>query len=304
MRSFISILVLFQSLLFANILSQDGYPRELKWGNKTIELQHKPTKIFVTFVGALDVLQVLVDAKAIVACPKMALDKKYSNCIEFAKKVPFTFSSPDIEMVEKCDPDLIILASFNDPKLIERLSTFRRKVVVLDRFDTYSDILLTIEFLGKLVGEEAKSQNLLTAMKAELKKVEQVKYKTTPLVMTFGFNHYTAGANTIFGEMIELAGAINASARYGMKGHRQIDSETLIKIKPDYFVIFSSEEESKATKSFLEEMRKLPSYHTIPALKRGKIIVIPTSLGTSVSQYFMDGVVLLHKKLLEGIDKD
>lgn len=283
---------------FSSLLPQEKkFPREVKWGKTSITLEKKPERILVTYVSALEILEKLVDEKRIVGGPKFALEPKYSNCVEFAKKIPVLFDTPDMEMIEKCNPDIVVLASFNDPKLLEMLKSFKRKFIVLDKFDSYADICETITFFGELTGEEEKAEALIKKMDSELKSIQENWPKQKPRVMTFGYNSYSAGSGTIFGEMVSKAGCENVAATHGIKGHQQIDFEQLIKMNPDWFVIYSLETDAK--EKFLLEMKKNPAFPFVKALKDSQVIVLSPSYGTTASQYFVDGVKELSQKIKE-----
>ena len=200
-----------------------------------------------------------------------------------------------MEIIEKCNPDIVILASFNDPKFLELLKTFKRKYIVLDKFDSYEDICETITFLGELTGEKQKAELLLKSMNSDLELVQDNWPEKKMRVMTFGYNSYTAGQGTIFGEMMSKAGCENVAATYGLKGHQQVDYEQLIKINPDWFVIYSLEADAK--EKFLLEMKKNPAFPFVKALKDGQVIVLSPAYGTAASQYFVDGVKELSQKI-------
>jgi iron complex transport system substrate-binding protein len=282
--------------LFGKISAQDkNYPREIKWGKTSITLDKKPERIFVGYVSALEILEKLVGEKRIVGCPKFSIDPKYSNCVEFAKKISYLYDTPDMEIIEKCNPDIVILASFNDPKFLEVLKNFKRKYIVLDKFDSYGDICETIKFLGELTGEEQKAANLVKGMDADLKLISDSAPAKKIRVMSFGYNSYTAGAGTIFGEMISMAGCENVAATFGLKGHQQVDYEQLIKMNPDWFVIYSIELDAK--EKFITEMKKNPAFGFVTALKNSQVIVLSPAYGTAASQYFVDGVKELSQKI-------
>ena len=282
--------------LFDSLPAQESnYPREIKWGKKSVTLDKKPARIFVGYVSALEILEKIVNKKKIVGCPQFAMEAKYSNCVAFAKKIPFKYDTPDMEIVEKCNPDIVILASFNDPKFLDLLKNFKRKFIVLDKFDTYQDICETIRFLGELTGEEQKAEALVKTMNEELTIIKKKWPEKKIRVMSFGYNSYTAGVGTIFGEMISMAGCENVAATFGLKGHQQVDYEQLIKINPDWFVIYSLDIDAK--EKFLAEMKKNPAFPFVTALKNSQVIVLLPAYGTTASQYFVDGVKELSQKI-------
>lgn len=288
-------LVLLLTMGSAIFGEEKTYPREVKWGNSSIALEKKPEKILVSFVSALEILEKLVDEKKIVGIPKMALNPKFSNCVSFAKKVPFVFDTPDMEVIEKCNPDIVILASFNDPKIIELLKSFKRKYIVLDKFDTYEDICLTIRFLGEVTGEEKKAEELIQKMNSDLKTIQEIWPKNKPRVMSYGYNSYSAGLGTTLHEMMTKAGCENVAASFGIKGHKQVSYEELIKINPDWMVIYS--EDADAKEKFLTAMKKNQAFPFVTAFKSSQIIVLNPAHGTASSQHFVEGVNELSQKI-------
>jgi len=288
-------LIFLLSLYSVGVCEENAYPRKVTWGNTSIVLEKKPEKILVSFVNALEILEKLVDEKRIVGIPKMALDPKFSNCVAFAKKIPFVFDTPDMEMIEKCNPEIVILASFNDPKIVELLKTFKRQYIILDKFDTYEDICLTIRFLGSLTDEEEKAEELIKSMDSELKLIQDNWPKTKLRVMSYGYNSYSAGSGTTLHDLMIKAGCENVAASFGIKGHKQVSYEELIKINPDWMVIYSQDADAK--EKFLTAMKKNQAFQFVTAFKLEQVIVLSPSLGTSSSQYFVDGVMELSLKM-------
>lgn len=293
-----SFLVLFCSCFIFIKLSAQDYPRTIQISKtQKIKLTKKPKRIFVGYVGALEIIMKLVDKERIIAAPNFAVNNHYSNCVEYAKKIPLLYQSLNVEVVEKNNPDLLILASFNDPKFLALLKKFKRKYIVVDAFNSYADIKKTITLFGNILGEEQKAKQLIVKMEKDLQKIKLKNPKRKLKIMSYGHNRYSAGLNTIFNDMVESAGAINVTAANGITGHKAIGNEQLLKLNPDVIVFLSSSEETR--NKFLKEYSSKPVFKSINAIKNKKIILLNPAYGTATSQFFVKGVENLHKKLYQ-----
>ncbi|PCJ59775.1 MAG: hypothetical protein COA79_10240 [Planctomycetota bacterium] len=283
--------------IFFNLQTfSEDFPRTVKVSvSQTIILNKKPERIFVGYVGALEILMELVNKENIIAAPKFSTNKGYSNCVEYAKSLPYLYKNLSVELVEKKNPDLLILASFNDPKFLALLKKFKRKYIIIDSFNSYEDIKKTILLFGEILGEENNAKTVVLKMETDLSKIKSRHPSKKINVMSYGYNRFSAGLNTIFNDMVEFAGANNITAKNGLKGHKSIGHEKLLKLNPDVLIFFSNSVETK--KKYLEEYGSKPVFKMINAIKNKKIILLNPAYGSATSQFFVKGVESLHHQL-------
>lgn len=285
--------LLFTLILLMSIIVKGGedYPKIVKYDvDKSVELKSKPKRIFVGYVGAMDILSDILPVENIVAAPQFTVDEKYSNCVDFAKKVSIIYNKLDVEIIYQAKPDLMILASFNDLRFVEQVKRLKIPYVLIRKHDSFQDILMQINLLGELVGEEEKARTVVNKFvtKRDLCK-ELGKTFEKKKVMTFGVNQYTAGSNTAIGDMIEISNLENISASKGIIGHKKISMEELLAWNPDWIIVESDDPNYKTI--FLNKMKKVSGVNKVNAIKLGNIMVLHPKIGSSVSQEFMNGVV-------------
>ncbi len=270
-------------------MADEAFPKTIEYDEgKTVELKLKPKRVFVGYVGALDILSEFVPVENVVAAPQMCVEEKYSNCPEYAKKIPHLFSKLEIELVHHTNPDLLILASFNDLRFIEHIKGLKIPYVLISKHESYQDIVKQIQLLGDLLGEEKKAQEVINALQAKKEgytTLGQTCEKKT--VMTLGVNYYTAGSKTIIHDMISIANLENVSSTNGIVGFKKISIEELIAWDPDWIIVESDAPNYKET--FLNKMIKNKSVSQLKAIKNQNILVLHPKIASAISPKFIDG---------------
>jgi hypothetical protein len=91
--------------------------------------------------------------------------------------------------------------------------------------------------------------------------------------------------------ILELAGLSNAAREIGLEGNPPIDHETILALAPDLFVVAStpSGTDSPAT-DYLRADAKLAA---LPAIREGRIAVLPLQLFSTASQHLLDAAEAL-----------
>jgi iron complex transport system substrate-binding protein len=92
---------------------------------------------------------------------------------------------------------------------------------------------------------------------------------------------FTAGAGTTFQDLCDHAGAVNVAAEAGLSGHVPTPEERVSTWTPD--VLIASGEEGKDTAQLTARLAQLPAYRALPALKAGRVLLVPGPLMSSVT---------------------
>ena len=99
--------------------------------------------------------------------------------------------------------------------------------------------------------------------------------------MSYGREGYTAGANTLFDDIIHAAGAVNLSAEKGLTGFAAISIEKIAEWQPDVIVIGAHRGEMEAAR---KQVLSDPVIASSRAGRAGRIIVIDNRHFLTVSQ--------------------
>jgi iron complex transport system substrate-binding protein len=272
------------------------FPRELRDAKgETLDLQREPQRIVSQTLGTDEILLAVCPPERVVALSNMAEDENYSNSVQEARRIPGrTTEGP--EQVLQFNPDLIFVASYSRAETVELLKASKAPVFRFANFDSIADIKSNIRTVGYATGTDAAADKLVRQMDEDLAAVRaRIPRSESPLrVMSYDKLGYTAGANTIFDDVVRAAGAVNVCAEQGIKGFAKINSEKLLEWQPDFLVTGANRGKEKLVRDRLLEDAAVASSN---AGRAGRIIVVDNRHFLTVSHH----VVRFVEDLANGI---
>jgi iron complex transport system substrate-binding protein len=222
-------------------------------------------------------------------------DTKYCNYPEAAKTKTQIggFSDVDIEKVVSVQPDLILAANLHEPKVVPSLEQLNIPVMVL-RPGTIEGIFKDINQLGAITGKSSEAKALTTDLQ---KRVSDLSAKTSnikgakPRVMYVTWHDplYSAGDDTITGELIRIAGGENIAKE--MSGYSTMTLETLIERNPQIIIVMSSMGDQVSTDYINSE----PRLQATDALKNKKVYTVDSDLFGRTTPRIVDALEQLSK---------
>lgn len=229
----------------------------------------------------LDLMPACGGIGRIVALSKMVDDPKSSNVIERARLIPGRVHS-DIENIIKYKPDLVIAASFNRQEVLEGLKNRAIKTFTLNEFSTVEDIAGNILKIGTITGCKVPSEKLREALLRRVSSASQQSKTQSrkPTILNYSSELTIMGKNTLFNDIVFKAGGLNAAALQGLQAWPKIEAETLLKMNPDYLVVF--EDENPSLK------KSIKSHHIwkrLKAVENDRFIFIKSKDAFSTSHY-------------------
>ena len=102
---------------------------------------------------------------------------------------------------------------------------------------------------------------------------------------------FTAGSGTTFQDLCDHAGAINVAAEAGLKGHVPTPSEAVLGWRAEVLV-GSGEDGDLASK-----LARIPPYRHLPALKAGRLVLVPGPLMSATGHHRVDAYEALARAL-------
>jgi iron complex transport system substrate-binding protein len=153
------------------------------------------------------------------------------------------YLDPNYEAILSLKPDIVVLLTeFESIK--SSLSELGIKYLEVDN-KTVSEIMASIDYLGKQFGAEQQAKKMLAEMRS---KIERIKQKTSrsvrPKVLiiverTLGTGAiedvYVAGKNTFYDELINMAGGINAFGDEKI-AYPIVSAEGIIHLNPEFII--------------------------------------------------------------------
>jgi iron complex transport system substrate-binding protein len=114
--------------------------------------------------------------------------------------------------------------------------------------------------------------------------------------MSYELAGYTAGAHTLFDDIVRTVGAINIVAEKGLAGFLHISSEQLTQWNPE--VIITSADRATVTET-RSQLLQDPAVAVTRAGKTGRVIVIPNHLFLTVTHHITQGIAQLARELYD-----
>jgi iron complex transport system substrate-binding protein len=266
-------------------------------------LVEPPRRIVSTYLGADELVAVLVDPARVMGVSAYADDGGTSNCAGlFPPRVVRLRSDP--ETIFALEPDLVLVAGFTDADALRLIDASGLPVARWSRFDSFADILGQLALVGAAVGAEAQAAQLAAGIARQLAEVEgRVRAVRPRRVLYFDPPTFTMGRGTLVDEILTLAGGANVVREVGITGPAEIDLETILALDPEVVFLPSYAENG----SSLRALAGTPIWREVPAVRAGKVYEIPGAWIATVSHHAARGLGrvarVLHPELFVGQTK-
>lgn len=144
----------------------------------------------------------------------------------------------NFEKITALEPDLVLAGNLNG-EAVQKLRDLGLTVLVVEGNDlegTYA----SIELVGKATNREQAAKKIVSEMKADVRKVQQLvqgipESDRVHVWLEVSPDMYTPGAGTLQDELITLAGGQNIAAD-GLEGWGQLSEEKVVERNPDVIV--------------------------------------------------------------------
>lgn len=254
-----------------------------------------PTRIASLTLGADEVLMSLIPPKDIIGVDPLSVDPTYSHIVSQVKHDHLRLmSSTNAEAIIAAHPDLILVADYNSPTVIQQLRHTGIPVYEFANFNSMANIEQNILILGRLTGTERKAQQMVSTMNAQFAAMKKTAPKKRLSVFYVGYQ-YAAGSGTTANSVIKDAGGVNAAA--GFNGWQKVSVEQMIKLNPDVIVI---PDDSGAKDLELKQFLATPGVQALRAVKDHHVYTASDGDLSAVSQYVVQGVRDMQQILLRA----
>lgn len=196
----------------------------------------------------------------------------------------------DIEKVLAHKPDLVLASSLLGQEVLNQLQKYRIPFLVIDAKHLL-DVYKSIDLVGQATNRARESDQLIAQMEAKKRaiyqRVMQVPKQQRPTVwIEIGPELFTAGGDTLLGEMLQLAGGINVAQKE--KGWPQISAEQVIRWNPN--VILS-------TYGQTESIIKRKGFSSIQAIQQKRVYAIDPDRTSRPGPRIIEGIEEIAKAL-------
>jgi len=146
------------------------------------------------------------------------------------------YVDPDFEKILSLRPDLVVASQTHGSGVVTLLDQQNIPVFVVDS-NNLSDILRSIEKIGKITGKAAEASALTSQMQSRIKAVSDKVSSLPKLRVLYVVWHdpvQTAGSGTFEDEIIQTAGGENLF--HDLSGYAQVDTEAIAVRDPEVII--------------------------------------------------------------------
>ena len=213
---------------------------------------------------------------------------------------------PSLEKIKSLNPDLVIGFRGNPLRLIERLSSLKTPVFVLEMGSNFESIFVIIETVGKITKTEKKAEALINSMKEKYQKLQlalqSVIHKPKVFLSLHGMGLWTCGQESFLHDLLIKAKGENIAGRISRR-YMNYNREQLIHDNPEIVIILA-----KSKKEFTQArdwLRRSSHLEGLRAVREDRIYFLDANLATRPGPRLIDALAqlahLLHPEKIKDI---
>lgn len=169
----------------------------------------------------------------LISVSNMAQDERLSAMADKAADYPVNYGrAEDIFLTE---PDLVLAGSFTAPSTVQLLRRLGKRVEVFQPAYSFDDLRASMIRMGKVLGRQEKAQDAVDHFDADLALFRNVAGRR-PRAAMYAANSYSAGPDSLSGDIIDAAGFANIGAELGLGIGGIVPLEVLMLTAPDLVI--------------------------------------------------------------------
>ena len=271
--------------------TNQSWPRTVEVLNGFVTINAKPERILTVSLGHDEVTYALVPSERVVATSIAAKMVQHSNVAHLAQAVGAIALDP--EQVISYNPDLVVASPYTKADFIDAVRNVGIPVVQAKLHNDPDGRIQDILLLGYVYGEVDRAMEFANEVRGRygaLKKITSGKPMSDRLrvlsLTSYSDKIYTAGNGSTEGSIIESADGINAAALAGLGGNATTSLEGVIAMAPEVIVIPQPPDSGEP---FRKQLLANPVLAEIPAIKHGRVYVVPNKFFTTLSFWNLRG---------------
>lgn len=235
--------------------------------------------------------------------PRVVGVTRYCDRPAEAQKLPKVggFSDPSLEAVMALKPDLVVaVPSENNRKVADRLVDLGVPVLVVPG-TTMADVFTALRTLGTELKVSDEATRLTARVQGELDAIAKATQGRAPPRVLIVYDHrplIVAGPGAFADEVIKLSGGKNVVEK-GAVPYPTLSMEIVAQLAPD--VILDASMGASDEKARNEAAHMFDRFPSIPAVKNGRIHVLPSGTLMRPGVAIADDVKLVARLIHPGI---
>lgn len=271
--------------------------RELRReGREPVVLEARPSRVVSQALAGDEVLFGLGAEAQVVAASAYATNRDYSLCADSAGGYPAVTGGS--EQILSLRPDLVLAAIYSSPQLLDQLERAHVPVVVLSDFDSIDGILNNALVVGFCVGKDAEAERLVEEGRRRIATARGlIAQGGGPPLRVLSWNAgFLEAKGSVFSDIASELGLVDIPTANGLEGWPAVGAEQIATWDPDYLFTRAKPGEEDAVRQTLLDQPALAASRL--GREPGRIIVLPSSLGSTVSHHVAECVELVATRLV------
>ncbi|MFP7285907.1 ABC transporter substrate-binding protein [Shouchella clausii] len=271
--------------------SKEGAYSVTDFAERTVSFEHPPERVAVLGNGELDIVYAL--GKEVVGRPTSAEPAVVAEAEEAAQ----VGSSHEIDMerLTFANPDLV-LGSFpmneKDVPAIEGMGAN----VLLTSANSVSEIEQQIELIGQALQEQEEAEKWIATIKEKKQELSaNPLHKKEKVLLVYGApgSNLAALPNSLAGDILDIAGGENVASSFeqldDFPQYAALSPERIMEANPHRILFMAHGDPTNVQDGFIKEMEQHAGWSQLPAVKEGKIEILPADLfgtnpGTNITE--------------------
>jgi len=178
-------------------------------------------------------LLLLAQEKQILSLSNLSHREAGSYYFEKARQYPV--NKGDAENILNLNPDVVIVGQYSSVHTVNLLREVGLRVETLPLANDLETLFSNIQQVASWVDAQAEGDNIVRLLRDRLDQLDP-PVTPQPVAAVYDPNGYTSGANSLRGQMMELAGWQNAASLVGIESYGKLTLEEIIRLSPDALI--------------------------------------------------------------------
>lgn len=228
---------------------------------------------------------------AIDGSAKLVGNTSFCNYPEQAKNVQKVGDTmtPNLEAIIALKPDIVFISKDSQLQTFLPRMEEQKIAVFVVAAANLDDVYRNIATVGDILGQKAKADEVVAAMKARAEAVEEKAENASPARVFMQVSEeplFTAGGPSFMTDLIERAGGFSVTANIN-EAYPKLSEETAMALKPDVILISAMGGENKANSVF----------NNSPAVRNKKVFQMDGDMLTRPGPRSVDAIEQIQEKI-------
>jgi len=263
---------------------------------RTVEIPAVPRRIVTLSPSNTECVHALGAGESLVGVTSFC---DYPESVKALPKVGgFSARTINIEAIVALKPDLVLAGDANHLPVVQTLEQLGVKVISV-KVRGFEELAAKLVQLGAILGRDREAADLVASIQA---RVSAVRGRVAGIAPEKRVRVYwevfdeplmSCGPQSIIGQLLELAGGKNIFAELRDE-FPQVSAEAIIARAPE---VIMGPELMRARSLSIERLRARPGWDSVPAVRAGKLHILPDSAVARPGPRLVEGLELIARSL-------